>query len=198
MNLRKLEDVLPLIGTAIGGFTIGVIARNGWVDWTGETLVAGVLGLAGGWLAYKAATDHRRATENRNEYIFKAKHLADLHQAENALEECRFLVSSEPEITVSETDIQGLVMAVTGPINDAACFEQPLPSELTQQLEILCRTLTQFKRATAGIYRVAKTNEGMKYNIEDPTSLTLSYVALKGSLAKFNTYLTLAELNKAI
>ncbi|MCD1593375.1 hypothetical protein [Thalassospira xiamenensis] len=202
MKIPKIDEAIPLIGTTLGGVVTGAFATNGFaalgwgLEW--ETLVAGALGLTGGWLAYKAATDQRRATENRNEYIFKAKHLADLHQAENALEECRFLVSKEPEIVVSETDIQGLVMAVSKPINDAACFEQPLPTELTKQLEILCRTLPQFKRATAGISRVAKTNEGMKYSIEDPISLTLSYTALHGSLRKFNTYLVLDELNKTI
>lgn len=63
-----------MIGTTLGGIIIGVFATNGFtalgweLEW--ETLVAGALGLAGGWLAYKAATTQQRAIEKRNSFSF--------------------------------------------------------------------------------------------------------------------------------
>ncbi|AXO14696.1 hypothetical protein TH15_14850 [Thalassospira profundimaris] len=55
MNIPKFSEAIPIIGACLGGFICGVIARNGFVDWTGETLVAGFLGLVGGAFAYSSA-----------------------------------------------------------------------------------------------------------------------------------------------
>lgn len=70
MNLRKLDDVAPLIGTMFGGIVIGVIARNGFLDWTGETLTAGLFGLGGGYFALIAAKYTERQRELKAAYRF--------------------------------------------------------------------------------------------------------------------------------
>ncbi|HBN51983.1 hypothetical protein [Thalassospira xiamenensis] len=85
MNIPKINEAIPLIGTLFGGVTIGVIARNSFVDWTGETLLAGLLGLGGGWLAYRAATYQQRATEESNSLAFKSKYQAEISEISNSL-----------------------------------------------------------------------------------------------------------------
>lgn len=70
MNLRELEGIIPLIGTTIGGFVGGVVVSQWNTDWTGGTFLAGFLGFAGGYLAYRAATTQQRAIEERNAFSF--------------------------------------------------------------------------------------------------------------------------------
>ncbi len=70
MNIPKMHETIPLIGTTLGGIVIGVIARNGFVEWTGETLIAGLLGLGGGYFALIAARHTQQHKENKAAYRF--------------------------------------------------------------------------------------------------------------------------------
>ncbi|MFH1807020.1 MAG: hypothetical protein ABID63_19230 [Pseudomonadota bacterium] len=199
MNLRKIEDAIPLIGTTLGGIIVGVLATNiftvlEWkLEW--ETLVAGFFGLTGGWLAYKAATDHRRATENRNEYIFVAQHSADLCRASKMLVEY-----CEPGF------ISGLVYAekfdfagTTDLLEGATRFEGPLPLDITRQLEHLCKALAAFKIATSKIKCFDLCNQNF-HEIEDPVieELRVALPSLKTAINDITTHLRLPKYPASI
>ncbi|OCK08644.1 MULTISPECIES: hypothetical protein [Thalassospira] len=70
MWFSKADQVIPIAGAALGGIIIGVIARNGFVEWTGETLIAGLLGLGGGYFALIAARHTQQHKENKAAYRF--------------------------------------------------------------------------------------------------------------------------------
>tara|TARA_A100000171_G_scaffold6710_2_gene5203 strand:- start:11751 stop:12332 length:582 start_codon:yes stop_codon:yes gene_type:complete len=189
MNLRKLDDVAPLIGTMFGGIVIGVIARNGFLDWTGETLLAGLLGLMGGWLAYKAATDHRRATENRNAYIFTAKHQQDLVTAIELLEsQTNFKLGRNP-VTVPSLETN----AIINKLNNVACFAEPLPPRITEELEGLCKALPRFEVEANRIIWTSKDNSGTTVQIEYPGSLALAFTDLQRTVDRLYAHLLLEE-----
>ena len=86
MKIEKINDAVPLIATTIGGIAIGVIARNGFISWTGETFAAGLLGLAGGYLAYRAAQTKQSAEERRNAVVFKIKYNSKLKEVADIIE----------------------------------------------------------------------------------------------------------------
>lgn len=185
MNLRKLEDVIPLISTTIGGFTIGVLARNGWVDWTGETLVAGALGLAGGWLAYKAATDHRRATENRNEYIFQANHMSDLWKAQKKTEQMLTKDYGDRIILGADINLEAIIKLV----DKAARFPSPLPPELSHELETLCGIIPYLHEANnsiSGVYNSSGDFTGIK--VDNPDVLRMLLAILSNNLKAIETH----------
>lgn len=73
MKISKINEAIPFIGTTMGGIVIGVIGRNGFVEWTGETLTAGLLGLGGGYFALIAAKHTQQRNENKAAYRFASQ-----------------------------------------------------------------------------------------------------------------------------
>jgi len=196
MNTPKVSEAVPLIATTLGGMVIGAFATNGFttlgweLEW--ETLVAGVLGLIGGWLAYKAATDHRRVTENRNAYIFKARHLRDLFTVRDLLESHQPLACGQKVATVPRLDTKGIIEK----LNNAACFSEPLPTSLTNELEGLCEALPLFELAAKGVQWTMKSDSATTVTIDDPESMALSFASLQGAVDKLIVHLLLDETRK--
>lgn len=144
MNYPQISDAIPLIGTTLGGIVIGVFAANGFtalgweLDW--ETLAAGGLGLTGGWLAYKAATDHRRATERRNAFIFKVKHLKSIETAE-----LTFAALSEVAFESNNTDFnREVVESAVQELTKVLSFPEPLPLTISEKIATCSDWLTLF------------------------------------------------------
>ncbi|OCK08642.1 MULTISPECIES: hypothetical protein [Thalassospira] len=195
MNIPKINEAIPLIGTTLGGIIVGALATNiftvlEWnLEW--ETLVAGLLGLTGGWLAYKAATDHRRATENRNEYIFIARHFADMYKASEMLNKyCKPGFISKLMFD-EEIDFAGTTDLLEG----ATHFEGPLPLEITQQLERLCEALAVFKTATSRIKSFDLGNQS-SHEIDDPVILMIALSSLKAAVNDITTFFTAKAIAK--
>ncbi|KZB73267.1 MULTISPECIES: hypothetical protein [Thalassospira] len=177
--MRKFEDwfnSIPLTGTVATAFLTGTLyGREFDISW--ETLAAGFLGLTGGWLAYKAATDHRRATENRNEYIFRARHLPDLHRARELLERHRPLGQNFPMLVIGDYNPNGIIELLDG----AACFDKPLPARLANEIESLCLALPAFKTSLDGTSTKPHNSGATSVEIKDTASMVRSFWRLKGA-----------------
>jgi hypothetical protein len=189
--MPKLNETIPLIGTLFGGITIGVISRNTFTNWTGETLLAGLLGLAGGWLAYKAATDQRHAAESRNEYIFRADHFADLMEAQEKAD--RILRNDFASETILDPGLGHNLEILIRKVEGAASFPHPLPLELSKELESICGAmplLITIRKSISGHYEEGRA---VGVNVKHPQALELALKVLRQSLEDMKTSAILRE-----
>lgn len=154
MDLRKLEDAVPLIGATLGGITIGVFMRNGFLNWSGETLIAGLLGLGGGWLAYKAAIDGRKATERRNAFIFKVKHLKQIDYAGHVFE----LFSDADFDGKKDAFDRDLVEHAIKTLSTALTFPEPLPLTISEKIATCSDWLATFELFFEDFYDLEKAD----------------------------------------
>ncbi|WP_430470054.1 hypothetical protein [Thalassospira lucentensis] len=165
----RFEQAIPIIGSCFGGFICGVIARNGFVDWTGETLVAGFLGLAGGLLAYLAATAQQRAIEKRNSFSFGVRTHQNRTLATRAIQEL-MEARNHSKLYQRANDF----INITSPImEEILTGNDPLESHLAQ---LVAKTSHQFIEARETIqfaiearnYRKAEWDKAILQEFKKP------------------------------